>query len=446
MTRPPFTLARHTVSILLTQALVFVLQFAALWLVAVGWKEQGTGAYGVVTTFQIVLQGVFSLGLAYANTTFVAKDRSRRDELHTTTLIITAVVSAVVVAGLLLGRKWISQNLLSNVQPHWLTIVAVCFPFALYFFFLSGLWTGEERIRRINMLNLLRATAFVAGVALAVLVAPGSVSAVLWAWAVSFALAGALSFGLTRWVDRVRWSWKPSAFREALRFSMVAYLGDVASILHQWFGLMLINTYFTRAATGAYFLALTIGGYFWVLAGALRRAAARRVIGGEPEPSWELVSALTRVVLWVLVVPSAVLAAAGPWLIPLVFRGFDQSVLPLQLVLPGFVLNSCAVVLAYYVIGNRRRPVVVTSVAWVGLAANVALSLALIRPLGVLGVAAAAGVSYSLPFLLLLPVFHRWGHPLADLFLLRKQDLHYFRDLWKHLRGQGTEGPATPEP
>jgi O-antigen/teichoic acid export membrane protein len=434
MNRPPFTLARHTASILATQGLVFALQLLALWLVAVGWGEAGTGAFGVVTTVQVVFQGVFSLGVAYANTCFAARDPSRRDELHTTTVVVTLAVSAVVVPGLILGRHWLSARVLRNVEPDWLLTVAVSFPFALYAAFITALWVGEERIGRLNKLEFLRAAVFLAGVLTVFGLAPGSVSLALWAWAGSFIASGFAAASVLWGWDRVGWAWRPRGFVEALRFSLIAYLGDIASNLHQWFGLFVVNYYLKGAAVGAYYLALRIASYFWVLASAVRRAGARRVIGSDQAPSWDLVAAMTRVTLWALLLPTVAVILSAPWVVPAVFRGFAGSVRPLQLLLPACVLVSCAIVLGYYVIGNRERPGVVTAIAWVGLGTNVVLSFLLVRPLGVTGVGLATGVSYSLSFLLLLPVFRRWGHRLSDLFIPSREDLAYFQALGRHLR------------
>ena len=434
MDRPAFALARDTASILLTQGLIFALQLLALWLVAVGWGEAGTGAFGVVTSLQVVFQGAFSLGLAYANTCFAARDPSRRDELHTTTVVVTVAVSAVVVTGLVLGRHWLSVTVLRHVEPDWLLTVAAGFPFALYAAFVTGLWVGEERIGRLNRLELLRAAVFLAGVLLAFSLAPGNVLLALWAWAGSFIAAGLVAAAVLWGWDRVGWAWRPRRFVEALRFSLVVYLGDVASNIHQWFGLFVVNNYLESAAAGAYYLALRIASYFWVLAAAVRRAGARRVIGSPQAPSWNLVAAMTRATLWALLLPTAAVVLSAPWVVPAIFRGFAGSVRPLQLLLPACVLVSCAIVLGYYVIGNRGRPGVVTAIAWVGLGTNVVLSFALVRPLGVTGVALASAVSYSLAFLLLLPVFRRWGHPLADLFIPGREDLAYFRALGGHLR------------
>ncbi|MCK4298709.1 MAG: oligosaccharide flippase family protein [Planctomycetes bacterium] len=441
MSRPPFALARHTASILLTQAVVLALRLLGLWLLTVALGEAGVGSFGVVTSFVMVLLGIFSLGVAYANTCFVARDNTRRDELHTTTLVVTVVVSAVVVAGVVTGRGWLAGWVLRNTEPEWLLIGAACFPFALYAFFITGLWTGEERIGRINLLDLLRSVVYVVGLLLLLWVVPRKVSSALWFWAVSFVVAALAAAGILWRKDRVRWNWRRAGFGEALRFSLVAYLGDIASMTHQWLGLFVINHFLKQAAAGAYYLALSLATcVFWMLAGAVRRAGARRVIGSDQAPSWDLVAAMTRVTLWMLVVPGVVLVVASPWLVPMIFPDFEGSVRPLQIVVPGFVLSSCALVLAYYVIGNRRRPGVVTTISWIGLATNVVLSLVLVGPWGVTGVAAAAAVSYSLPFLLLLPVFRRWGHSLGDLFIPRREDLEYFRGLLRHLRGHGDSG------
>lgn len=449
MGQRPFSLARDTVSILLTQALLVGLRLLSLWLLTAALGEAGLGSFGVVTSFLVLLVGVSSLGLGYANTCFVATEPARRDELHTTTVVVTVGVSAVVLAALAVGGRWLAGSVLRNVRPEWLLVAAASFPFALYVLFTTALWTGEERIGRINRLDLLRAGVYVLGLVVLVGVVPGRVSAALGVWAASFAAAAVAAVWVVRRRDRVRWRWRPAGFRQALRFSLVAYLGDIASITHQWFGLFVINHFLKQAAAGAYYLALLIATYvFWVLASAVRRAGARRVIGAEEAPSWELASAMSRVTLWVLALPSVVLVAVSPWLVPLIFPQFEGSVRPLQVLVPGFVLNSCAVVLAYYVIGNRRRPAVITLIAWVSLATNVALSLWLVGPLGVTGVAAAAALSYSLPFLLLLPAFRRWGHPLADLFVLRRQDLQYFQALWRHLRSRARphdDGGEPPE-
>ncbi len=451
MSRPPFALARHTASIILTQALVLALRFLALWLLTVALGEAGLGSFGVVTSLVMVLLGVCSLGIAYANTCFIARDVHRRDELHTTTMVVTVAVSAVVVAGVVLGRGWLAGSVLRSpdgvIEPEWLLIGALCFPFALYGLFIAGLWTGEEHIGRINRLDLLRTVIYVLGLLLLLWLLPGEVSSALWIWTVSSVVAALAAAGILWRKDRVRWQWRGAGFGEALRFSLVPYLGDIASITHQWFGLFVINHFLKQAAAGAYYLALLIATYvFWMLAGAVRRAGARRVIGSDQAPSWELVAAMTRVTFWVLIVPSIVLMVVSPWLVPMIFREFEGSVRPLQIVVPGFVLSSCALVLAYYVIGNRRRPGVVTTISWISLAVNVLLSLALVGPFGVTGVAMAAAVSYSLPFLLLLPVFHRWGHSLGDLFIPRREDLEYFRGLLRHLRGHGDSGASEQTP
>ena len=436
MEEPPFRLARNTASILVTKAVLLVLRFVGIWLLTVALGDAGLGPFGVVTSFALLLQGASSLGLAYANTCFIAKDSSRRDELHSTTLIVTAVVGALVVTALILGRRTLAGAVLRNVEPGWLLVAAIAFPFALYAHYIVGLWTGEEQISRINRLELLRAVVYVLGLVLVVLALPRTVSGALWFWAASFVVMGVTAGGVLLWRDRVRWSWRAAGFGDALRFSLVGYLGDIASMTHQWFGLFVINHYIGKATAGAYFLALLIAAnIFWLMADAVRRAGARRVIGADQAPSWELVAAMTRVTFWTLLLPAALLMVASPWLVPAIFRGFEGSVRPLQVLLPAFVLASCGIVLAYYVIGNRRRPQVVTVIAWVALAVNILLSLTLVRSFGVMGVAVAAAVSFSLPFLLLLPVFYRWGHSPGDLFVPRREDIEYFRSLFRYLRG-----------
>jgi putative peptidoglycan lipid II flippase len=93
-----------------------------------------------------------------------------------------------------------------------------------------------------------------------------------------------------------------------------------------------------------------------------------------------------------------------------------QALLAFSLGLPAYVLNK-ALTPGFFARHDTRTPVIASAIA---LSINIALNLALMKPLGHVGIALGTSVSAWINAILLTTILHRRGHLVADPRLIRR--------------------------
>jgi O-antigen/teichoic acid export membrane protein len=212
--------------------------------------------------------------------------------------------------------------------------------------------------------------------------------------------------------------------RELLSFNglSVVLILLTASLYH--IDILLLKPLAGSQATGYYRAALVIAEFLWFVPNALQtvflHSSSKLWSNGETEKITMLVSKATRYNLSLTLLLALGLAALAPDFVPLYFgTGFDESVLPLFLLLPGTL--GFALARPIFAVGQGKGELRVLIIA-TGTAAlmNLVMNLLLIPRYGMAGAAIATSTSYGS-----MVIFHIWAarqigfDPIDDIRLLR---------------------------
>jgi O-antigen/teichoic acid export membrane protein len=134
-----------------------------------------------------------------------------------------------------------------------------------------------------------------------------------------------------------------------------------------------------------------------------------------------------------MVLGAAGYALAGPSVLRVLYGSrFEESIVPMLILLPGVVMMALYLLLTRNFTSRNRQHVNAVA-AVTALVVNVGLNVWLIPRWGIRGSALSSVVSYGLAASILLVMFHREsGLPYRAVLLLRRDDL---RALWARLAG-----------
>jgi len=385
---------------------------AAVLLITVLTARLGTetqGMFALFTSVEGVLLALFSgFGIALARR--ISHHGEQPRALQAATIAACIALGAVAGSGL-----WAFAALGPPAYaPLWLLALAA--PLLLVAPNAAGVWLGEGRMAPMARLTLTPPLlTLLALVALLFGTQTTALPQVLGAWVGAKVLVG---IGVL-WV-----LWRGGRFAApafgALRAELpfIATIGatNLVGLMNYRVGLFVVERLLGLSATGVYSIAVVVAELLWFVSSSLTQAAYGRL--GHPDRER---AAATTVRVAQLSVAALVLLAPLLWVVaalglPRVLGpAYADSVLPAAVLLPGVLLFGGASALSAYFTNHAGQPQVPAQVAALSLALNAGLAMALVPPLGMVGAALAASLSYAVAVLVLARRFARHaGLPLAS--------------------------------
>lgn len=198
---------------------------------------------------------------------------------------------------------------------------------------------------------------------------------------------------------------------EIARYGSKVYFGSLVNTVYLRLDAFILNAVGGTGPVGIYSIAVTLNERIWALDGAISQAVLPHVVGQEKEEAARLTALTGRTILGLTSIVAVVLAAASPWLLPLMYgNAFRASVLPLILLLPGTVLYSVGKTFANYLSGQLGKPELSSRLALITAVASVPIYAALIPAFGAVGAAAGSTLAYTLGFFVALYLFRKNAH------------------------------------
>lgn len=370
----------------------YILALVASILISRALGPAGRGSYYVVVTIASTALSLGHLSVEQAQVFLWSKTNERR------------FLSANAVAlGLLLGAgvssiAWIVVTVLGpNIVPvadRGLLIVAlVGVPAGMVSLYANGLLVLADRISRVNYGVLLAAivqTGLIVG-----LHAAGrlTVAAVVVVWMIT--MLAPLSFTLPSLAPRVR-DVSVSAARKAVAIGARYHLGMISVFLLFRSDVFILNALVSRTEVGLYSLAVTLAELLFLLTDSIAQVLLPRQVSGSMEESAKVTAKAVRTNFIVAVVSVAGIVATCPIVIPLLFgKDFTGSIRGLIALSVGVIALGTIRPASGYLI-RLNRPLLIAMVSIGALAVNVALNLALIPTLGIVGAGMASSIAYTL--------------------------------------------------
>jgi O-antigen/teichoic acid export membrane protein len=395
-----------------TKLLTLALGAATTVLVARALGPNGRGTVYVALGFMLILSQIGTLGIAAANTYFVARDPAvtRRAALHS--LVAAGVVGgalvlagAAVVAlfpGALPGLSNLDLALALAAVPPWLAAI-----------YLRGILLGLGLTISYNAVEGAQALLTLAALTVAFAafdVGPSGALAVMTAGfyfaAITYAAAVMLRAGR---VDRPP---DPQPARDLLSYSAKIYVASLAAFLLLRLDMLLVNAYLGTAEAGVYSVVTAIADAMTLLPLVVALNLFPRV---ARDRTWQPTAEVFRsvAVLYGLFC-LATIPFAGPAIRLLFGAEFEDATALYFWLLPGIYAFGMLTILVHHFAGQGMPRAAV----WIwlpGLLLNVALNVALLESQGTYIASLASTIGYVVVLALALAVFAREADGLGSL-------------------------------
>ncbi|HJU53325.1 MAG TPA: oligosaccharide flippase family protein [Pyrinomonadaceae bacterium] len=387
---------------------------------------EGLGQLAVINVAVATVVQLGSAGLPSANTYFIARDK--KDFVPAA---INSLLFAVVVGGLLaLGLTWLAAlrpGWFGFIPPRLVAIAALSIPFQLVTLIGLNIFLAVGRVERFNLLDLLGQSFVLVNAVLALIILGAGL------WMLVILNTGASAFvaiiiAALVWVYGARMEggarWRPSLrlFGRMMRYGVKFHVSVLAGLLIFRADLLVVNYFRGEAEAGVYSVASQVAMMLMLLPGVIATLLFPRVAAQRDETG-ELTCVVTRHTAFVMLF---VCLAAVPlsFVLPLLYGAkFADVSVQLLILLPGVYLIGLESVLVQHF--NATGLPVAIPLFWVAtLLLNLALTFALVPPLGARGAALASAASYALIFALIALYFRaRTGRRLSEALIVRGDEL-----------------------
>ena len=374
-------------------------------------STQAQGTFAIFTSVEGVLLALLSgFGIALARRLSHHGQEPRG--------LVSAMVWACIGLGLVAAALLWALSAWGPAAYAWLWLLALAAPLLLVAPNLAGWWLGQGRMAPMARVSL--APPCLTLLLLATLWALGQAGmpAVLAAWVLAKVGVGLALL----WVFWRAARFGPpdfAALRGELPFIATIGITNLIGLLNYRVGLFVVERLLGLSDTGVYSIAVVVAELLWFVSGSLTQAVYGRI--GTPDAARAAATTVRALqlslaalgvaapLLWLLAA-AVVPRALGP--------AYAASLAPLAVLLPGALLFGGASALSAYFTNHAGRPRVPALVAALSLVLGATLALLLVPPLGMVGAALAAALSYTVSVAVLAWAFARHaGVPLARVLL-----------------------------
>jgi O-antigen/teichoic acid export membrane protein len=385
----------------------------------------GKGDYYLLVTLPATAVVLIQLGLPGAFEYFTARGQSAR--LIRRSFVLTALLSAIVYTVVVALLTLLEGTFLHGVDVGLLLFVFLAVPLGLLATFSSAIVLGRQAVRLFAAVKLsypLAATVLIIVIlggygasvanAIVVFVIVATINAVAY-------LVAAVLTSRTVPLPSV------APYRQLIRYGLQFYPGSLAGYFSYRSDVYLIALMMASpsAPLGYYSMAVGLAEMIFFFPNAVSSVFFPHVAGSSREDADRQVAPICRATLLISGFFAVLMVPAAGVLFAVVLPGFDQSIPPLLVLLPGVVALSGANVVGGYVTGIGQ-PGVNSVVSVIAFVVNVVANLLLIPRFGIVGAAAASLISYSLSSLLLTAVAARYSRtPLTQFWIPRVGDVRY---------------------
>jgi O-antigen/teichoic acid export membrane protein len=398
-------------------------------LVARALGPEGRGEISVLTALGAMAVLLASLGLHTSSIYFIGRFKNDADGVITNNTI-AAVVGGLATAVALLGACLVFQDQLLNAISVGLLLVFLPWvPFNYFNEFGSRTALGMGSVALMNLPLLVGAVGLLLGTAIALAVFGSHVVPLLVVRvAIEVVAAICLVVGLRK-LRRFRFRPSMPLFRRQLRYGLRNYASSLMWTLLLQSDIVLCNHFLGKGETGVYSVAVSVGLPVTVLAAAIGTLTFQRVSSDESaENRAANTNRILRLLLPIVLIGSAAIAAAAPWVVPFVYgESFRPAVTALIIILPGLIALTLETVVMNFLAGEGSPPIIYQA-PFLALVVNVVANLFVIPRWGINGAAMTSSVCYILVLVTVLAFYIRWtGSRPRDVLMLRAEDIRVLR-------------------
>lgn len=421
--------------ILGTQLATALAQLAIIALIAANYGPAGNGVYVVSMLLPTTLATFLNLGVNAANVYYLGGAHAHARTVVGTSVALTIGLSLLGLIGGGLAIHFHGDRLFPGIAPQALWIALAIYPISLAQGFINSIFHGLQKFRELSACILAQPAITLLLVGTLILTETPDVLLLIWA----SLIGGLVTALLSGWIlkRRLNVTVHPRDrryLRNALKYGYKAYLSNLFTYLQSRADTFLINLLINPAAAGIYAIAFQLGEKLWMLSQAVSVVLLPKLseLSNDEQRRIAITTLISRAVLAISALGAVCFAVVAYPLIVLVFGfQYQDSYVPLVLLLPGIVALSAARVLAND-IAARGKPELNMYMALAGLAITIAGNLILVPRYGIHGAAVVTSFAYTADLGLKMLAYRRLtATPMGALVILRWLDIKQLCSLLK---------------
>lgn len=351
---------------------------------------EAQGVYATLLSVWAVVASWGTFGVEIANNYFGAKvdEEEGLSALLGNTLLFSAVMGGIAAVCVLALTHW--TDLLSIIPPDLRAALAFGALLMTLSFPVGGVLFGMGEFKAHLIGVVINTVGFMAASFGALALNLLTVNVLCWLWVASLGSMVVYWTGVILWRTRGRVRFSRDLFLDQIRYGLKGYVYNAFNVVNFRFDVLILGAFAPAAVVGYYSVAVSVAEGITYLPKGLTNVILTRVSSDGTHGV-----AIFQVLSTLLLASALAIAIVSPVVVPAVFsEEFGRSVLPLQILLPGTYLLSLGIVAAYTLFGlDRGGSASLAAAICAGL--TLALDIALIPTLGIVGAALASSVAYS---------------------------------------------------
>jgi len=393
--------------------------------------SEGRGIYSMVVLVVTVLKMASGLGIDVGNIYFAGRDRIELHRLVSNSMVFSVGLGSIAIVLFLVLLKCNLLGFLGNVPQNLLIVSIWALPFYLVSTFIRSLFLGKNYVLNYNLIVLAHPAIFSIVLVILLYFMRMDLSYVFCSSVTIHAVIGIGSVLVFRNYSLIQFRFFPDTARKTASYGLKAYLANIIQFLNYRFDFFLVNRFLDLKQVGYYSISVAMAEFLLHIPYAVGTVLFPKVSNSTAEEANRYTPIVYRHVFFLIIVSSVIFSLLAKTLFPFLFsEKFNVALTPFFLLLPGVVTLGMSRVIANDLAG-RGKPIYNAYIAGITLVLNTALNIFLIPRWGIQGAAIASSITYSLSSIVLTVIFVNITRTsLKDLFLIRKSDLHFYRNFW----------------
>lgn len=368
---------------------------------------QGKGTYSLAILLPSLLATLGNFGIPQASVFYVGKKKYLPGVIFANNIILSILLGIICFLIGLMIILFFRSSLFPGVAKVYLFLALFLVPLNFFINFVNYLLLGLQKIKEFNFVSILQSFVFLTSLSVFLLMFKFGIKAAIISNILSCSMGIVLLLYLAkRIIGNFHLRFNKSYFKDAFKYGVKVYLGNIIGFLHYRADMFLINIFLNPIAVGFYSIATTLAEKIWLVSQSAGTVLFPKVSSEINEQKLkEFTPSVCRNVLLITFIGTMLLFFLGKLLIVLFYsEKFLNSVLPFQILLIGSVTMSGWRVLANDLYG-RGRPELNIYISVVSVVLNVILNIIWIPRYRIAGAAWATSVSYTFAFIAITIVY-----------------------------------------
>lgn len=423
---------KNTLSTLAARIIYLSLNFAVSIVIARILGPSGKGSFALIMLLPTILTTFLNFGICVSTVYFTSKKKYDLSVIVSNNLLITFIVSIIsVLIGLVLIYI-LNNNYFKSINANYLIIGLLIVPLTFFLQNFGSILQGMESFTQYNIFNIIQNASYFILV-LGLLVYPNILMA-LAAFIVSLLVNCILLYiEIIKPIKIKKLNVDRNYLNDSFKYGIKSYFNNIMTYFNYRADVIIIKYFLNTAAVGYYSISVSFAELMWIISQSASTVIFPRISSLEnKDDKNKITNTVARFVLFATLMGVIIMFFASDFIIPFIYsKSFNQSIMPLKIILIGILFFSFARVLSNDLTG-RGKPELNIITSSVGLTINIVLNILMIPQYGINGAALSSSISYSIQSILTIIIYCKVSDTnLLKILFIQKSDINLIKSLLK---------------